>query len=67
MKSSDLIVPKPCPFCGGKAVIGKAYPSARNVSCTKCEAAIAWNFKNDIKGNEGEIYAAKQWNKRAGK
>lgn len=61
MENSELL---PCPFCGGEAQLGKAYPGARNVSCADCGVALPWNCKNDIAGNEGELYAIAAWNTR---
>ena len=55
----------PCPFCGGDAIIEKLYAGGRRSACKKCHVRQEVNCKTDIIGNEGDIYAIKQWNTRA--
>lgn len=52
---------KPCPFCGGKAVLEKmGYP--HHVFCPDCSARITGRGFDTA----GEEDAIKKWNKRAG-
>lgn len=50
---------KPCPFCGGKAVVEKAgYP--HHVFCIKCGAKTTGTGYAE----EGELVAVEKWNRR---
>ena len=57
---------KPCPFCGGKAIlwVNQMYPEMRSyIQCMKCgaktdEFMISTNFSSDDR-------AAEAWNRRA--
>lgn len=48
---------KPCPFCGGKAVIKTAFPGSYIVHCVLCECMFASFFKD-------EDTARAEWNRR---
>ena len=47
---------KPCPFCGGKATLKRAFRYMYAVWCTKCEIGTLWRTK------AGRNYA--RWNKQ---
>lgn len=56
-KTNEL---KPCPFCGGKAVLEKmGWP--HHVYCSKCGAKIT-SVRHD---EDGEQEAIAKWNRRA--
>ena len=54
---------KPCPFCGGEAVLinTRAFgESCKSVMCIKCRATVS-NFAGDMQ----EERATEAWNRRA--
>lgn len=52
---------KPCPFCGGEAIINVVLGmDCKTAMCVKCYAQVG-NFD----GNNAKIKAAEAWNRRA--
>ena len=54
---------KPCPFCGGEAVLinTRAFgESCKSVMCIKCKATV-----NNFAGDMQEERATEAWNRRA--
>ena len=54
---------KPCPFCGGEAVLINTMAfgeSCKSVMCIKCKATV-----NNFGGDRQEERATEAWNRRA--
>jgi Lar family restriction alleviation protein len=58
MDKAKMIELKPCPFCGGEAIIADAYGPYAIVSCKSCPCAV------EVYGSMK--YAVETWNRRVG-
>lgn len=59
---------KPCPFCGGQAILwygtgsnGELYSAG--IECSKCQASVPQLWRSDLETAQAEVREA--WNRRA--
>lgn len=70
--TEKIILPKSCPFCGGKPTVGAWY--GQQISCPTCHVGISLKLEgdqhilhrgDDYEGYEAIYQALKIWNNRA--
>ena len=49
---------KPCPFCGGKAVLNRWLGLEWDIYCVTCKMGTVYEYKN-------KAYTVRKWNRRA--
>ena len=72
MAEQKLVELKPCPFCGGKAVMKKGFPQTQSkggtqrlIQCSKCGCRTVLFRQNDFESwKDNEQACINAWNKR---